>query len=137
MSRILLAEDGPTAIDLAGALFDTPGLELDVVTNGRSALGRLTRLPAAQDAAQAGAPRAYALVVLSYTLPEISGPECIAFIRSMFPRLTILVLSDTTDAKRLGELARLGIRRGHILQKPTDRKTFAAWVRNALKEIET
>ena len=125
MSRILLAEDGPTAIDLAGALFDIPGLELDVVTNGRSALDRLTR-----------APRAYALVVLSHTLPQISGPECIAFIRRMFPRLPILVLSDTTDANRLDELARLGIRRGYVLQKPTDRKTFAAWVRNALKELE-
>ena len=123
MPRILLAEDGLTAMNLAGPLFDDPDLELDVVTSGRSALDRLTETP-----------KAYGLVILGYDLPEISGPECIAFIRKMFRRLPILVLSDTTGAERVNELARLGVHQTDILEKPTDPKTFAAWVQKALSE---
>ena len=123
MSRILFAEDGPTAMDLAGGLFDDPDLELDVVTDGRSALDRLT-----------GAPSAYDLVILGYDLPEIGGPGCIAFLRKMFRRLPILVLSETLQEAHLKELADLGVRRSEILEKPTDRERFAAWVREALSD---
>ena len=126
MRRLLLAEDGPTAMDLAGGLFDDPAIALDVVTDGRSALDRVN-----------AAVGAYDLVVLNYDLPEISGPECIAFLRGMYRRLPILVLSDTDDAERLSDLARLGIRRSHILRKPTRPEAFAAWVRNALLGLPT
>ena len=110
-------------MSLAGALFDDPDLKLDVVTNGRSALDHLTR-----------APKAYDLVILGHGLSEIIALECIAFIQKLFRRLPILILTHTTEAERLSELAALGIRRAHILKKPTDPKTFAAWVQNALSE---
>ena len=123
MPRILFAEDGLTAMELAGSLFDDPGLELDVVTDGRSALDRL-----------AEAPKAYDLVILGYDLPEVAGPDCIAFLRKMFRRLPILVLSETLQEARLKELADLGVRPSEILEKPADRERFAAWVREALSD---
>lgn len=126
MPKILFAEDGVTVMNLSGALFDNPDLNLDVVTDGRSALNRI-----------AGAPKAYDLVILGYDLPEISGPECATFLRSMFRRLPILVLSETVDEARLNELEKSGVRRDYILQKPTDPETFAAWVNRALAEAYT
>lgn len=107
MPRILLAEDGPTAMNLAGGLFDHRNVELDVVTDGRSALETL-----------AANPRAYALVILAYDLPEISGPDCIRFIRKMLARLPMLVLVENAVPEREEELAGLGIPRSHIMEKP-------------------
>ena len=124
MPRILFAEDGPTAMDLAGGLFDDPDIELDVVTDGRSALDRLN-----------AAPKAYDLVVLGYDLSEISGPDCITFIRQVHRRLPVLVLSETLGEATVQNLADLGVRRKHILQKPTTREAFAGWVQAALAEI--
>ena len=80
MPKVLLAEDGPITMSLGASLFDDPSIELDVVTDGRSALDRL-----------AEAPKDYDLIVLGLDLPEISGTECIAFIQKMLPRMTILV----------------------------------------------
>ena len=123
MPRILLAEDGPTAMGLVGALFENPDLDLDVVTDGRSVLERVS-----------AAPSAYSLVVLSYDLPEISGPECAAFLRRMLPQLPIFMLLETIDEARLSELAQLGIGRARILKSPADPETFAAWINSALAE---
>lgn len=124
MVRILFAEDGLTAMNLAGGLFDNPDIALDVVTDGRSALDRVN-----------AEPNAYGLVVLGYNLPEISGPECAAFLKKMYRRLPVLMLTDAGDDDRIGELLRIGIRKPHILQKPTDRNTFAAWVQQALADV--
>lgn len=117
MPRILLAEDGPTAMTLAGGLFDHRNVELDVVTDGRSALETL-----------AANPRAYALVILAYDLPEISGPDCIRFIRKMLARLPLLVLIESPCPERLQELADLGISRGHVMEKPTTPVSLAVRV---------
>lgn len=121
MPRILLAEDGPTAMTLAGGLFDHRDVELDVVTDGRSALETL-----------AANPKGYALVILAYELPEISGVDCIRFIRKMFARLPVLVLLDTPDQARVNELAELGISRGHILEKPATPESLAVRVGNLI-----
>ena len=45
MPHILLAEDGPTAMDLAGGLLDAPDLTFDVVTDGRSLLDQVNARP--------------------------------------------------------------------------------------------
>ena len=122
MPRILLAEDGPTAMTLAGGLFDHQNVELDVVTDGRSALETL-----------AASPKAYALVILAYDLPEISGPDCIRFIRKMLARLPILVLIENPVPERLQELADLGISRGHIMEKPATPISLAVRVGKLLR----
>ncbi len=102
---------------LAGGLFDHRTVELDVVTDGRSALETLAENP-----------RAYALAILAYDLPEISGPDCIRFIRKMLARLPLLVLIETPGPECLEELAGLGISCGHILEKPTTPEFLAARV---------
>ncbi len=122
MPRILLAEDGPTAMTLAGGLFDHRDVELDVVTDGRSALERLAENP-----------KGYALVILAYELPEISGVDCIRFIRRMFARLPVLVLLDTPDQERVSELADLDISRGQILVKPATPESLAVRVGNLIR----
>jgi CheY-like chemotaxis protein len=121
MPRILFAEDGLTVMALGGALFDVPELEVDAVTDGRKALERLSQWP-----------DAYALVILAYELSEISGPECIAFVRRMFPRLPILVLTDSIADDRLEQLAALGIQRNHVLDKPVSPETLVSRVREVL-----
>ena len=100
---------------LAGGLFDHRNVELDVVTDGRSALETL-----------AANPKGYALVILAYDLPEISGADCIRFIRKMLARLPLLVLVESPDPERLEELAGLGIPRENILEKPTPPESLAA-----------
>ena len=122
MPRILLAEDGPTAMTLAGGLFDHRNVELDVVTDGRSALETL-----------AANPRAYALVILAYDLPEISGPDCIRFIRKMLARLPLLVLIENPALEHLDELAAQGITGGQILEKPATPESLADRVGKMLR----
>lgn len=107
---------------LAGGLFDHRNVELDVVTDGRSALETL-----------AANPRAYALVILAYDLPEISGPDCIRFIRKMLARLPLLVLIDNPAPEHLEELAAQGISGGQILEKPATPKSLADRVGKMLR----
>ncbi len=125
MPRILFAEDSLTVMALAGRLFDVPGLEVDAVTDGRKALERMSQWPDAYD-----------LVILAYELSEISGPECIAFFRRMFPRLPILVLTDSTAADRMEQLTGLGIQRNHVLEKPLAPETFTSRVREVLAGVD-
>ena len=107
---------------LAGGLFDHGNVELDVVTDGRSVLETL-----------AANPKGFALVSLAYDLPEISGVDCVRFIRKMFARLPVLVLMDTPDQERVSELAGLGISRGRILEKPTTPESLAVRVGNLIR----
>ena len=123
MLHILLAENGPTAMDLAGGLLEAANLTFDVVTDGRSLLDRVN-----------ADTNHYNAIVLAYELPEISGPECIVFLKQMYRRLPILVLVENLAPDHMRELGQLGIRPKHIHAKPTDRTTFATWVQQVLSE---
>ena len=123
MRKILFADDGVTVMNLSGPLLGDPDLELDVVTDGRTALDRL-----------AATPDAYNLVILGYDLPEISGPDCAAFIRKLLRRLPVLVLTDPLDQDQRDELASAGVIGHHILEKPADAESFSAWVKGALAQ---
>lgn len=123
MPHILLAENGPTAIDLAGGLLEAANLTFDVVTDGRSLLDRINAETNRYDA-----------IVLAYELPEISGSECITFLKQMYRRLPILVLVENLTQDHTRKLGQIGIRPKHIHTKPTDRTTFATWVQLALSE---
>lgn len=107
---------------LAGGLFDHRNVELDVVTDGRSALETL-----------AANPRAYALVILAYDLPEISGPDCIRFIKKMLARLPLLVLIENPAPEHLEELAGQGISGRQILEKPATPESLADRVGEMLR----
>ena len=123
MPRILFAEDGPTVMQLSGGLLDDDNLIVDVATNGRQTLDLINAESSA-----------YQLIVLGETLPDVSGMECVAFLRKMYRRLPILMLVDTlTDDRRL-QFGKVGLRPKHLLEKPTDPETFALWVKQALAE---
>ena len=124
MPHILIAEDGPTVMALAGDLLTDPNLTLDVVTDGRSALDRVNANPAA-----------FQMVILGDDLPELSGAQCATFLKRMFRNLTVLMLvSDLTDERRR-EFGQIGIRPKHLLAKPTDSDTFTTWVKQALLDV--
>ncbi len=123
MPRILFAEDGLTVMSLSGGLFEDASIVLDVVTDGRSALDRLNAEPSAYD-----------LVILGDDLPEISGFDCAAFIQKMYRRLPVLMLANRLDDDRMRHLSQVGIRKQHVMLKPTDQTSFAAWVHQALSE---
>ena len=121
LPRILFADDSLTIMKLSGALLDDPDLILETATDGRSVLNRVSDLAGKFD-----------LVILGYAIPETSATECVRFLRQMFRRLPVLILTDTTDQAKWDELAELGVGRDRILSPNTDPETFAAWVREAL-----
>ncbi len=121
MPRILFADDSLTIMKLSGALLDDPDLILDTATDGRSALNRVSDLAGKYD-----------LVVLGYEIPETPATECVRFLRRMFRRLPVLVLTDTADQAQLDELVEIGVSKDRILSPNSGPETFAAWVREAL-----
>ena len=123
MIQVILAENGVAAMKLGGILLDNPELNVQVVSDGRSLLDRLNE-----------APNFFHAVVMNYDLPEISGPDCLRFIKQCHQRLCILVLSDTVEPERLEELAGLGVRKKHVLDQSSDPETFRAWIDFSLGE---
>ena len=125
MVQLILAEESVAAMKLGGILLDNPELNVQVVSNGRSLLDRLNE-----------APNFFHGVVMNYDLPEISGPDCLRFIRQLHQRMTVLVLSDLVEPERLEELAGLGVPKKHVLNRSSDPKTFRAWIDFSLGEAD-
>ncbi|MEE2754053.1 MAG: response regulator [Candidatus Latescibacterota bacterium] len=123
MVQIILAVDSVAAMRLGGVLLDNEDLNVHVVTDGRNLLDRLNE-----------APNFYHAVVMDYNLHEISGSECLGFIKQFHDRVFVLVLSDSLVADRLEELGRLGVRKKHVLVRDSDPKAFAAWVAFSVEE---
>ncbi len=123
MIQLILAENSVAAMKLGGILLDNPELNVQVVSDGRSLLDRLNE-----------APNFFHAIVMSYDLPEISGPDCLRFIKQLHQRVCVLVLSDSVDPERLEELAGLGVRNKHILDRSADSKACRAWIDFSLGE---
>lgn len=123
MVQIILAVDSVAAMRLGGVLLDNEDLNVQVVTSGRNLLHRLNE-----------APNFYHAVVMDYNLPEISGSECLSFIKQFHDRVFVLVLSDSLVADRLEELARLGVRKKHVLVRDSDPNAFASWLEFSVRE---
>lgn len=123
MIQLILAEEVTAAMKRAGVLLDHADLNVQVVSDGRSLLDCLN-----------DAPNFYHAVVMNYDLPEISGQECIRFIKQFHDRICVLVLSDSVEPERLSELAGLGVRKKHILDRSADAKAFSTWVAFSLDE---
>ena len=121
MAQILLAVDGVISMRLGASLFDDTDLELDAVTDGRTALERLTQ-----------APNFYDLVVMDYDLPEISCVECLRFVGQMLNRLPTIVLSEDLGDARLEELGGLGVASPFVVSRTVSPDAFAEHVKNAL-----
>ena len=125
MIQAILAEDGVMAMRLGGVLLDQEDLNVQVVSDGRSLLDMLN-----------DAPNFFHAVIMNYDLPEISGPECLKFIRQFHQRMTVLVLSDSVDGERMEELAGLGVRKKHVMDRGAEVKEIGAWVGYVLEEGE-
>ena len=123
MIQVILAENVVAAMKLGGGLLDNPDLNVQVVSDGRSLLDRLN-----------DAPNFFHAVVMNYNLSEISGPECLRFLKKFHERLCVLVISDSVEPERLEELAELGVRKKHVLDQNSDLKTFQTWVEFSLGE---
>jgi CheY-like chemotaxis protein len=121
MAQILLAVDGVISMRLGASLLDDTDLELDAVTDGRTALERLTQ-----------APNFYDLVVMDYDLPEINCVECLRFVGQMLNRLPTIVLSEDLGEARLEELAGLGVASRFVVSRTVSPDAFAEHVKNAL-----
>ena len=123
MIQLILAEESAAAMKFGGILLDNPELDVQVVSDGRSLLDRLNE-----------APNFFHAVVMNYDLPEISGPDCLRFIKQLHQRMCVLVLSDSVEPERLEELAGLGVRKKHILDRSSNPKAFRAWIDFSLGE---
>lgn len=121
MAQVLLAVDGVVSMRLGPALFQDATLEVDAVTDGRTALARLT-----------GAPNFYDLVVLDYDLPETGCVDCLRFIGKMLQRVPILVLSEDRGEVRLRELGDVGVPARHVIPRTVAPDAFAEAVTKAL-----
>ena len=123
MIQMILAEEVTAAMRRAGVLLDNEALNVQVVSDGRSLLDSLN-----------DAPNFYHAVVMNYDLPEISGPECIRFIKQFHNRICVLVLSDDQSPERISDLGGLGVRKKHILDRNADAEAFSTWVAFSLDE---
>jgi CheY-like chemotaxis protein len=117
MIQMILAEEVTAAMKRAGVLLDIADLNIQVVSDGRSLLDCLNE-----------APNFYHAVVMNYDLPEISGPECIRFIKQFHDRICVLVLSDSVEDERLEDLGGLGVQKKNVLDRSSDSNAFSAWI---------
>jgi DNA-binding NtrC family response regulator len=123
MIQVILAEDGVRAMQLGGILLDQENLNVEVVSDGKSLLDQLNE-----------APNFFHAVVMNFDLPEISGPECLTFIKQFHQRVCVLVMADSVGAERLEELAGLGVRKKYVMDRGGEMKEIGAWIDFTLGE---
>ncbi len=94
---------------------------------------RVTGFVRAADALAAyrEAPQKYALVATDHSMPDLSGLELLAEVRSLRPEVPVILLSGRVEEELEQALARLGVR--EVVHKPFDATEFAAAIRRALE----
>lgn len=78
--RMLVVEDDPQLRRLMEVFFRGQGFDVDPASNGREALARI-------------ADQAYDIMLLDQRMPELSGLEVLAHLKTMRPRFPVIVLS--------------------------------------------
>ena len=97
MSRVFIVDDEPDVVNLLDTMFTFYGFDVDVATDGRSALAGILSNP--PDVA-----------IIDLMMPDIDGFELLRLLRAD-PRssgMPILILSARTSAKDQQETAELG-----------------------------
>jgi|GEM_PF-1066378 DNA-binding NtrC family response regulator len=123
MSRVLIVEDPLTVMQLSGPLMDIPDLEFDVFSDGREAMDRVSIAPGTFD-----------LVAVGDGVSGMALIECVAYLRRMFRELLIVVLVSEDTEDQILELNTHGIRRAHVLVKPTTPDRFSELIAGMLEE---
>ncbi len=120
--RVLVVEDDPAIRSLVLAVLRREGFTVDAAVNGREALALLDE-------------RAYALMVLDLTMPEMNGVELIDAIRRRDARMLRNVLVVTASVA--GVRPDLPAEICHILTKPFELAEFHAAVASCVTEAVT
>lgn len=119
ISRIVVADDDPSALEALRALLAAWGYEVEIAPNGRAAL----------DMVSAVHPKA---VITDLLMPSMTGLELLTVLHGKEPELPVILLTshgslDTqVDARRQGAYA--------YLTKPVDVSTLKTVLASALAE---
>jgi PAS domain S-box-containing protein len=116
--RILVVDDEPVVRDTAKAVLEREGHEVDVVSSGREALELLTALPY------------FSLVLLDFSMPELSGKQTLEAIRNRYPHLPVIICSGFSDSEVRTKFE--GFPVSGFLQKPFHSHTLAERVAQIL-----
>src|SRR5690349_6525085 len=118
MERILVVEDDHAVQKALKRLFETEGFEIEISSDGRSALEAFRRA-------------APAAIVLDLRLPLVSGRDVCREIKQQAPTVPIIVLSAASDVSDKVLLLELGA--DDYVTKPFSPRELLARVRAALR----
>jgi DNA-binding response OmpR family regulator len=118
MERILVVEDDHAVQKALKRLFETEGFEIEISSDGKSAL----------EAFQRATPSA---IVLDLRLPQLSGRDVCREIKQQAPSVPIIVLSAASDVSDKVLLLELGA--DDYVTKPFSPRELLARVRAALR----
>ncbi len=116
--RILVVDDESIVRDTAEAVLQHEGHEVEVASSGREALELLTALPD------------FALVLLDFSMPELSGKQTFEAIRNRYPHLPVIICSGFSDSDVRTKFE--GFPVTGFLQKPFDAHTLTERVAQIL-----
>src|SRR5579863_1764087 len=120
MERILVVEDDHAVQKALKRLFETEGFEIEISSDGKSAL----------EAFQRATPSA---IVLDLRLPQLSGRDVCREIKQQAPSVPIIVLSAASDVSDKVLLLELGA--DDYVTKPFSPRELLARVRAAVRRL--
>jgi len=115
--RILVAEDDEVTLDGLRTLLVVWGYEVEMATDGRSALERASALPPA-------------LVLTDVAMPNMDGLELLTALRKDHPRLPVIILTGRGNKDTVLRASRQGAY--GFLSKPVNVPRLKALLESAL-----
>ncbi len=122
MSRIFVVDDEPDVVELLQTVLQLEGFEVEVATDGRTALARLLGNPPD-------------LLILDLMMPDLDGMELLKLLRldPKGTRIPVLVLSARTGQH--DQIASLQLGANAYVCKPFSNKELLAQVHQLLGDV--